>query len=212
MGTNKMRLTLGGMPVLARTLSVFQQCEDIDEIIVVAGGEDVEYAAYLCQDYGIDKAPKVMIGGNSRTESVLIGLMEISPNADLAAIHDGARPLVTYEIISAAVVAAREHLAAAPAVPLRDTVKETTQGGIVQNTPDRDRLMAVQTPQVFEPELIKAALTQAIRNGVRLTDDCSAVEALGVKVHLTEGSEENIKLTTPLDLKIAEIILQSRVQ
>ena len=209
MGENKMKLSLGGMPVLVRTLTVFQSCHDIDEIIVVVGQDDVEETAYLCQDYGIDKTAKVMIGGSTRAESALIGLLQISAKAELAAIHDGARPLVTEEVISGAIKAARVYRAATPAVPVRDTVKET-DGETVVNTPDRARLMAVQTPQVFEPDLIKAALTDAIRKGIPITDDCSAVEALGMKVRLTEGSEENMKLTTPLDVKIAEAILADR--
>ena len=210
MGENKMKLSLSGMPVLARTLKVFQSCSDIDEIIVVVGQDEVEDTAYLCRDYGIDKATKVMIGGSTRAESALIGLLQISQKAELAAIHDGARPLITCELISSTIKTAQTYRAAAPAVPVRDTVKETDGGEMVVNTPDRTRLMAVQTPQIFEPDLIKAALTDAIRKGISITDDCSAVEALGIKVRLTEGSEENIKLTTPLDVKIAEAILTDR--
>ena len=159
----------------------------------------------LCE--GLSKPVSVVPGGKTRAESVLCGLSAAA--MPYAAIHDGARPLVTVELIDEVLDAARVYLAAAPAVPVRDTIK-VAHDGIVERTPDRCALFAVQTPQVFATDLLKAALQSAIADGATVTDDCSAVERLGKEVHLTEGSEENIKITTPVDLVIAEAILQRR--
>ena len=209
MGTDKLMLDLGGMPVLARTLKALQACTCIDEIVVVTQPEKIVPVAKLCKEYGITLATKILSGGATRAESALIGLSEISSEAALAAIHDGARPLVTPAVVSAAVEAASRCLAAAPAVPVKDTVK-IAENGVVAETPDRESTMAVQTPQVFQPDIIKGALTYALEQEIPVTDDCSAVELLGVDVFLTPGDEENIKITTPLDISLAETILRRR--
>jgi 2-C-methyl-D-erythritol 4-phosphate cytidylyltransferase len=209
MGQDKLMLELGGLPVLARTLRALNRCSCIDEIVVVTRSEKIMDIAHLCQEYDIEKVTKIVCGGMTRTESALAGLSEIDERARLAAIHDGARPLVTPGLVAEVTHAAALYKAAAPAVPVKDTVK-LAEDGVVTDTPDRRKTVAVQTPQVFMPELIKAALTDAIQKELVFTDDCSAVEALGVKVHLTSGSEENIKVTTPLDMELAETILKGR--
>lgn len=135
----------------------------------------------------------------------------MEPEADLIAIHDGARPLVPQEVIRDTVTRAALTGAAAPAIPLTDTIKRT-EDGLVVETVDRSQLWAVQTPQVFEAGLIKAATKKAIDDGELLTDDCGSVERLGMKVTLTSGSRENIKITTPLDLVLGEAILQARAE
>ena len=144
-----------------------------------------------------------------RSGSVQAGLREADPEAELIAIHDGARPLVSQEVIQGAVEAARLSAAAAPAVPVTDTVKRAEEGRTVE-TVDRSQLWAVQTPQVFEAGLIRGAIQKAIDDGEVLTDDCGAVERLGMPVTLTQGSQENIKITTPLDLAVGEAILRAR--
>jgi len=209
MGGDKLFMDLGGVSVLARTLMALQGCACVEEIVVVTREEKILEVADMCRAFGIDKATKVLCGGMTRMESVLAGLSEIHPDAGLVAIHDGARPLVTEEIVREAVHTASVYQCAAPAVPVTDTLKRA-ENGIVCETLDRPQLAAVQTPQVFVPELIKGALTLAVQNGRTYTDDCAAVEALGAKVHLTEGSPENIKITTPLDLVLALAILQNR--
>lgn len=209
MGTDKLYLELEGMPVLARTLRVFDECDFVQEVVLVAREEKVEQAAELCRAYGIRKVAKVIIGGATRTASVLAGVTSIRRDAKLVLVHDGARPLVTEDIVRDAMHIAAIHKAAAPAIPVTDTIKETQQD-IVVRTPARDSLVAVQTPQAFVPEILKAALTAAIHDGKEYTDDCAAVEALGVKVHLSKGSPENIKITRPLDLELAAGILRSR--
>lgn len=209
MGADKLFIEVLGIPVIARTLGALESCEHIHEIIIVTRPESIVHMANICKDYDIAKATKILCGGDTRIESALAGLSEISLKAELVAIHDGARPFVTCEIVSEAISEALKHKAAAPAIPVKDTVK-LTENCVVVSTPDREKTLAVQTPQVFQTDIIKAALTAAFRNGTAYTDDCSAVEALGVEVYLTAGSEENIKITTPLDLKIAEAIIKNR--
>ncbi len=138
-----------------------------------------------------------------------IGLNSLSDKVKLAAIHDGARPLVTFEVIDRTVRAANSYGAAAPGVPVKDTIK-TVVGGIVGETPDRSLLRAIQTPQVFDADLLRAALDKAVQDDAQITDDCSAVERMGMSVRIVEGDERNIKVTTPLDLKLAEAILEER--
>jgi 2-C-methyl-D-erythritol 4-phosphate cytidylyltransferase len=136
--------------------------------------------------------------------------LEASPDVKLLAVQDGARPLVTTEVIERVIGAAIRCGAAAPAVPVKDTVKEVRDGGAVERTVDRSSLRAVQTPQVFDASLLKAALQDAVENRVPITDDCSAVERLGKVVFLVEGDEENLKITTPVDMIFAEAILRAR--
>ena len=154
---------------------------------------------------------KVIVGGAERIHSVQAGLREIDPDAQLVAIHDGARPLVTRSVIEQAVEAAARSGAAAPAIPVVDTIKRW-EDGLGVETVDRSCLRAVQTPQVFEAGLIRAAIQKALEDGELLTDDCGAVERLGKKVTLTEGSRENMKITTPLDLVLGEAVLQARAE
>ena len=142
-------------------------------------------------------------------ESALSGVSETDPRADLIAVHDGARPLIAPKIIEDAVLTAKKYRAAVPAVPTKDTVKLANKSA-VYSTPERAEVFSVQTPQVFMPEIIKGALTNALVEDLTVYDDAQAVEALGFTVYLSEGSEENIKITTPLDLLLAETILYSR--
>lgn len=209
MGKDKLFLPLGGVPVLARTLRALNAAEAVDEIIVVTRPEKLERVAGLKDEYAISKLSKVVIGGASRTESALAGVSEADKRAKIICIHDAVRPFVTAEMLADAVHYAVLYQSAAPALPVKDTIK-VADAGLVSETPDRSRLFAVQTPQAFQADLIKAALTAALRDGVSYTDDCAAVEALGARTYLCRGSEENIKLTTPADLPMAEAILKSR--
>ena len=209
MGEDKLKMRLGGMPVLARTLKALQQSDTVGEIVVVTRVDKLEETALLCRDYGITKAKKVVAGGESRTESALAGLMAVDKHSKLVMIHDGARPLVREETIRAAAHAAALYGCAAPAVPVTDTVK-LREGDKVKATLPRSELAAMQTPQVFESTIIKTALTKALTEGKEYTDDCAAVEALGFPVRLTEGDGENIKITSPLDIARAELIIRER--
>ena len=188
-GIDKVLAPLGELPVLVHTLYAFQDCPAVSEIIVVAREDLLVEVGRLCREFGLDKVRKVIVGGQERIHSVQAGLREVSPDAELIAIHDGARPLVTQEVIRDTVARAALTGAAAPAIPLTDTVKRT-EDGLVVETVDRSSLWAVQTPQVFEAGLIKAATRKAIDDGELLTDDCGAVERMGMPVTLTSGKSE----------------------
>ncbi len=210
MGENKMFVEVRGIPVLARTLQVLQCSESIREIVIATREDSLPQVADLCNTYGIFKPVKVVVGGESRVESVLRAAMEANPQTKLFAVQDGARPFVTSGIVNATVKAAAKCAAAAPAIAVKDTVK-VAEERIVKETPERSKLFAVQTPQVFDADLLKAALQAAlVSKDPSVTDDCSAVERLGKEIYLTEGSEENIKITTPFDLIVAEAIVDKR--
>lgn len=208
MGSDKMLASLCGVPVLARSLMAFQRSEHVDEIIVVTRKDKIEETARLCRKYGIDKASKVVCGGATRMESALAGVSEVDRKAKLIAIHDGARPLVPNEVIVRTIYAARDYMSAVPVIKSTDTLKTVDENGVITGTVDRECTMRVQTPQIFSAELIKGALTKAVTDGLTLTDDCSAMEMMGVKTHTVVGDENNIKLTTPRDMFTAEAILK----
>ncbi len=204
-GIDKVMATLGGEPMIKRTVRTFQECDAVSEIVIVTREDLIQPITNLCA--GFDKVKLVVKGGSSRQESVQLGLENLSKEIKLAAIHDGARPLASFELIDRSIRAANSYGAAAPAIPVKDTIK-TVEGGIVVNTPDRAKLRAVQTPQVFDIDLLKGALKKAYEDGAEVTDDCSAVELLGMKIKIVEGDERNLKITTPMDLKIAEMLLE----
>ena len=210
MGADKVMLELGCMPVLARTLLTFQNCDAIDEIIVVTRMDKVEEVASLCKKYGVTKAGKVIRGGKTRMESALAGVSEVRSNAKLIAIHDGARPFVTDEVIRRTVDAAAAYMSAVPVIRSTDTLKTIDEDGLIIGSVDREHTVRVQTPQVFNADLIKGALTKAVSDGLTLTDDCSAIEIMGIKTHTVDGDEDNIKLTTPRDIQLGELILKTR--
>lgn len=206
-GEDKLAAVLEGRTVLAWSLKAFQACDFIQEIILVThdGGEK---NAYLSCD-GCDKVARVIHGGKNRTASAYQGVMAADPSAEIILIHDGARPLVTEVVIRSAMEGAEKYGAALPAVSVTDTIKIGDKG-YVSATPARETLFAAQTPQAFRSELIKAALTDAMAQGLELTDDCAAVERLGMRVRLVEGDPDNRKITTPSDLSIVSALLQQR--
>ena len=210
-GTDKIMAELSGEPLIVHTLRAFQQSEDIQEIILVTREELLEPLSQLCVSKKITKVNKLCKGGDSRAESVSLGLEQVSKDCGLVAIHDGARPLVTETVIHDAVRKAAKFGAAAPAIPVKDTVK-VVHGGVIESTPDRSALYAVQTPQVFDVNVYRAALQQAMEKKLNLTDDCSAAESYGMNVVITQGSDENLKVTTPTDLILAQAILNKRAQ
>ena len=210
MGFDKVLAEVGGVPVIVRCLEAFQQAPGVTEVVVVTREDLVPDVARLCQEFGLTKVTKVIRGGENRTQSARMGTLECDKKAKLIAIHDGARPFVTVQVIEDAIAQAAVNGAAAPAVPVKDTVK-VAHGGIVERTLEREDLYAIQTPQVFDGDLIRAALQKALDDGAQLTDDCAAVERLGMKVVLTAGDERNIKLTTPADLLIGEALVGEAV-
>ena len=207
-GIDKIMADLGGMPVIARTVKSFQECDCISEIVVVTREDLIPAVTAAC--LGFDKVTAVVAGGDSRPESVNNGLNALSDKVKLAAIQDGARPFASWQMIDRVVRAANTYSAAAPGIPVKDTIKVVT-GGVVTNTPDRKTLQAIQTPQVFDKDLLRAALKKAKEDGAEITDDCSAVERMGMSVKIVEGDERNIKITTPMDLKTAALLLEESV-
>lgn len=210
MGCDKMLMTLGAKPVIIRTLMAFQKCPMVDDIVVVTKQEKIMDLADRIKLYDISKVTQVISGGATRMESALAGVSAVRKGAKLIAIHDGARPLVTQEVIRRVVEAANEYMAAVPAVRCVDTMKQVDETSVITGAVDRDCVFRVQTPQVFDADVIKGALTKAVEKNLPLTDDCSAMEMMGVKTHVVEGDAGNIKLTEPLDMVLAEAILKSR--
>lgn len=206
-GIDKVMAPLGGEPMILRTVRAFEDCEAVKEIVIVTREDLMGPIAELCS--GFTKIRSVVQGGSSRQESVKLGLLAFSKEVRLAAVHDGARPLVSGELIDKVIRAAHSYGAAAPAIPVKDTIK-VFERGFIAATPDRSTLRAVQTPQVMDRDLLLGALEKAEQEGTALTDDCSAVEHIGMRVRLVEGEERNLKVTTPLDLKIAELLLEEK--
>lgn len=210
MGTLKKNyLTLLGRPVLAHTLAAFEACASIDAVIVVTAPEDIDRcASEAISPYGFKKVVKIIAGGAERQDSVANGI-ECAAGFDIIAVHDGARPLVTPDIIEAVVAAAGRTGAAISAVPVKDTIKEAADG-LATRTVDRTSLVSVHTPQAFSAAVLVEASAKARQDGFTGTDESSLVERLGAKVTVVPGSYENIKITTPEDLALAEWILDRR--
>ena len=205
-GVDKVFALLGGKPVLARVIDAFQRCNSIDQIVVVLSQQNLNEGQKLVAEQGWSKVSDVCLGGDRRQDSVAVGLSRLS-DCVWVVIHDGARPLVTVGLIEQGLEVAQETGAAVAAVPVTDTIKLTGGDRIVHQTPPRQNLWAVQTPQVFSAKTITEAYSRA--NG-DVTDDATLVEQLGYKVKLYMGSYDNIKVTTPDDLALAEILWQKR--
>ena len=204
-GIDKVMAELKGEPMIVRTVRTFQNCDAISEIVIVTRPDLIIPISQLCRE--MPKVKAVVAGGKSRQESVNLGLNALSDKVKLAAIQDGARPLITWQVIDRVVRAANSYGGAIPYVPVKDTIK-IGDGGVVKSTPDRSTLYAAQTPQVFDFDLLRAALKKAEQEEFSVTDDASAVEYLGMNVKIVDGDERNIKVTTPMDLKIAEMLLE----
>jgi 2-C-methyl-D-erythritol 4-phosphate cytidylyltransferase len=205
-GVDKVWTPLGGKPILVRVVDTFQGCNLIDQIVIVLNEPNLERCQQLIAEQGWSKVTDVCPGGKRRQDSVAAGLSRLD-NCQWVVIHDGARPLLTEDLISQGLTEARETGAAAAAVPVTDTVKVAGGDRVVQQTLPRPNLWAVQTPQVFRFDIIDEACRQ-MKDEV--TDDASLVEPLGYRVKLYMGSYDNIKLTAPDDLVLAEVLWQKR--
>lgn len=204
----KQFLMLGDKPVLAHTLKRFEECDAVDEIVVVTRGEDILLVNDLVREFNITKVTAILPGGDTRQESVFLGLESVA-DGGIVLIHDGARPFVTDEQIIALTERAAQCGAAAPGTAITDTVKRTDADGFITETVSRERLYRIQTPQAFKADKIKAAHRSARKEGVSVTDDCALFEMYGGRVAVTDGSSLNIKITTPEDLMLAEIITEN---
>ncbi len=208
-GVNKQFLEIHDIPVLVHTLSVFNRAECIDEIVVVTRESDINDVKTLINDYGIKKVTKVVKGGETRQTSVLNGVKATAHNTDIVAIHDGARPLVTEKIINDTLEQAVIFGAAATGVKVKDTVKQVNDNNDIIATPDRAYLRFIQTPQIFDKSLYLDAVN-IVENSKDFTDDCMLIEAYGKTVKYVDGDYENIKITTPEDVELAESYLKRR--
>ncbi|MEN6330975.1 MAG: 2-C-methyl-D-erythritol 4-phosphate cytidylyltransferase [Smithella sp.] len=210
-GIAKQYLSLNGLPVLVHSLKVFEQAEDIDEIIIVVPESDIKSVREnLISKNNLGKVAKIVAGGAKRQDSVRNGIAAVEGQCDIVVVHDGVRPFVTVEMIKRAVEAARQFQAAVIGVPAKDTIKETEVYDFVVKTVPRQNLWITQTPQAFRFDVLQKAYGAAYRDNYCGTDDASLVERIGVKVKMIAGSYENIKITTPEDLVVAEALLKSR--
>ena len=208
-GPNKLLMELCGIPVLGRALLCLEQCPGIDEIIIAARPDDIVTYGDIVHDFGIRKVIKIVRGGENRLRSVYNAALECSKQTDLLAVHDGARPFATPALIDRLIETAARTGSAAPCLPLTDTVKQV-DGDVITGTVDRSVLRAVQTPQVFDAALLRGALYKALSETPDITDDCAAVEALGMQISLVAGEAGNIKITTPDDLAFARVWLSAQ--
>lgn len=207
-GVSKQLLPLNGKMVLSYTISSFLNCDIIDEIVVVCPVNETEYFQSV---FSVESSIplKFTEGGSSRQQSVFNGVLQTDVKSDIIAVHDGARPLISSMLIENAVSDCIKFSAVTPAVPVKDTIKEVSEG-TVESTPDRSKLWAVQTPQVFEKKLYMSAYESSVKSGLDFTDDCQLMEHFGIKVHITQGDYSNIKITTPEDIIIAEALLKQK--
>lgn len=204
MGSDKVLLRVGGKPLLAHTLAAFEACAAVDQVVLVLSAANAEPARALLKRF--PKVLRTTMGGRRRQDSVRAGLHTLAPR-EWVVVHDGARPLITPALITAGILAAGETGAAAAALPVVETLKETDGHAFVTRTVSRDGLWAVQTPQVFRYDLLLRAHNAALGD---VTDDCALVEQIGGTVKLYPGLRANIKVTTPEDLAIVEALLRAR--
>ncbi len=206
-GVNKILLPLGERLVIGVTMQAFQACESVKEIVIVARESDIDAIKAEAEAAGITKLAQCTTGGNTRQESVINGIKKISKDSEFVAVHDGARPLVKPEHIEKAIKDASVFGGATLGVPVKDTIKNVDDG-IITDTPPRKFLYITQTPQVFKRNLYFEGIDFALEHGLDFTDDCQLVEAIGGKVAMTTGDYSNIKITTPEDIAIAEVLLR----
>ena len=206
--TDKAFLSLGPKPVVAWSMIAFEECPDIDRIILVVRRDQLTAAKTVAQMFGISKLQTVVVGGSSRQDSVLNGMKELDPDTRYVCIHDGARPCVKPELIQSTLRCAKRHGSGIAASRVWDTIKYVERGTTVDHTVDRTKLWAVQTPQTFNLGLLTKAYSEVKNKKAFVTDDASAVELLGEKVRLVEWSHPNIKITTADDLPLAVAAMQ----
>lgn len=213
MGPNvdKVFLSLGTRPVLAYSLIAFEKCPDIDGIVLVVRKDHVESARSMVQIYGCHKVRKVVAGGAKRQTSVANGLAALDLDGEdvgIVAVHDGARPCVTPDLISATIASAKRYGSGVAACKINDTIKQVDKGRTVSKTVDRTKLWAVQTPQSFKLEILRKAFESVRRRRLTITDEAAALEAARQEVRLVPSSWSNMKVTEPDDLVLAATLLK----
>jgi len=208
-GVNKQYLYLSGKPVLAHTLLVFEKCELIDEVILVIGKKDIEVCnEEVIKPHKIKKVKFLVEGGDTRQESMYLGLKKVNPKAHIVVTHDGARPLIHQNTLLRCIEGTLLHKATIVAVPVKDTIKIVDEDLTVESTPKRSTLWSVQTPQTFDYKLLLEAHEKAKEDEFVGTDDAMLVERLNHPIKVIKGNYDNIKITTPEDLFMAESIIK----
>ena len=208
-GVDKIFAPLGGEPLIVSSIKAFENCSRVTEIILVLSEENCAHGKLVCEMHGFKKVKTIIPGGKERSESSYIGIQAADKKSKYIIIHDGARPFITEQMIVDCLNAAVKRGAAAVGVPVTSTIKKVKDGLIV-DTVDRSDLYEIQTPQVFRSDVIKAALKSAIDKKLPITDDCMAVEAIGLSPKIVLGTKDNIKITVREDLVIANAIIKSR--
>lgn len=204
---SKQYIELKGKPILYYTLTKFINCKEIDNIVLVLPKDEIEYCTKsILEKYSL-KVDKIVEGGKERQDSVYNALNEIE-NSDIVLIHDGARPFVSNKIIKDGIKFARLYGAAAPGVTPKDTIKVKDESGFSKETPNRNTLVSIQTPQVFKLDIIKECHKKVKNDKIAVTDDTMVIEMYNNKVYLYEGDYTNIKVTTPEDLILAEKLVE----
>jgi 2-C-methyl-D-erythritol 4-phosphate cytidylyltransferase len=209
-GLNKQFIELFGKPLIYFSLAAFEQCPNIETIVLVRRPDYAQQAEKIIQEYGFKKVAAFTDGGVERQNSVWNGLGKCDPATDITVIHDGARPLLTPALIESTIVSAQAHGTGIAATKVVDTIKEANEDKTVVRTVDRTKLWAVQTPQTVRFSLLREAYTNVFLKQMVVTDEAAAVESLGHKVHLVETPFLNLKITTPADLAVAEALLRQR--
>ncbi|MBE5040374.1 2-C-methyl-D-erythritol 4-phosphate cytidylyltransferase [Ructibacterium gallinarum] len=207
-GVNKQFLMLGDMPVLAHTLFAFENAELISEIVISAKHDEIVTISHLIQDFDIRKVKAIVPGGETRQESVRLGLEHVT--SKMVLVHDGARPFVEEEQILTAIRMLHKHQAVTLGVPVKDTIKRVDSHENVCETLERSGLFQIQTPQGFRTDVLRKAHQKALKEEFQATDDAALAEYIGVPVHVISGSVWNLKLTTPEDLVMGRAILAAR--
>lgn len=205
---DKAFLSLGSKPVLVYSLLAFEKCRDVEEIILVVRRERIESARCIVQMFGCTKIRKIVGGGARRHVSVANGLAEVSDDTTIVAVHDGARPCVTSELISETIKAAKKYGSGVAAIKITDTVKKAHHGMVISDTIDREKLWMAQTPQTFKLDLLLKGIKAASKKKLTVTDEASAVELVSDAVRLVQSSPSNIKITTPDDLVLAAALMR----
>lgn len=209
-GTNKQFLELLGKPLLYYSLAAFEQSPNVESIILVRRPDYAEQAEQIVRTFGFNKVAGFVDGGVERQNSVWNGLQRCDSSAKIIAVHDGARPLVTPELIEATIASAREHGTGIASTKIVDTVKEADEHRAILRNVDRTRLWSVQTPQTARVDLLREGYAKVFEMNLIVTDESAAIKTLGVPVHLVEWPALNFKITTPADLSIAEALLRVR--
>lgn len=208
--TPKQYLEVGNLPVIVRTLNLFDISNLIEEVILVVDIPSLGFAREMVKEYPLKKLKAIVPGGQERSHSVYQGLEVVNKESSLVVVHDGVRPFFTLALLERVIEKAKSKGAAIPGMPVKDTIKICNEEGLVISTPEREKLWSIQTPQAFRKDWLMEAYHQAMGEGLIATDDAGLLERIGRPVHVVKGDYENIKLTTPEDLLLAEGILKRR--